>query len=61
MPLSRHPRKFVLHVDNINIDVSRPTDCVEIVFAGKVLPSTRERIVTQLKEGNFTVVEKRLA
>jgi len=36
-------------------------DIVEIIYAGKVFPSTQQRIHTALADGDFTQQERRLA
>lgn len=50
MALSKHPRIFILCVNEIEADLlnDRDDDEVVIEFAGKVMPSTKERIYKAL-------------
>lgn len=65
-PLSPHPRRFRLIVQEVEAppfvnDDGGDNDIVEIIYSGKVFPSTQQRIHTALADGDFTQKEKRLA
>ena len=65
-PLSPHPRHFRLLVLEIEAppyvnDDGSGSDFVEIVYAGKVYPSTQERIAKAFADGKFEQKERRLA
>jgi len=65
-PISPHPRHFRLLV----LEVEAPPyvtedgsgdDFVEVVYAGKVFPSTKDRIAKAVANGKFEQTERRLA
>ena len=67
-PLPPHPRRFILHVTAVDIEMrgddpqdDRDLDSVEIVFHGRVRKSSLERIVRSLEARAYTTEEKRLA
>lgn len=66
MALSPHPRKFTLHVTDVDCDLGSEftktggQDEVEIIFHGKVTPKTKERIDNALLEGNYKIKEHKL-
>jgi hypothetical protein len=68
MALDSHPRRFILIVHDVEampLDArSREQfagDFVEIEFEGKLLPSTRKRLISALLDEHFELVERTLA
>jgi hypothetical protein len=67
MALSPHPRKFTLHVSDIDVDLGDQftetggEDEVVVVFHGKVLPSVQNRIFQAIEQdGNLLLEEHKL-
>lgn len=63
MALDKNPRCFILTVTEIDarLNMEEGIDEVEVKFAGKVLPSTKKRLIKALDEGYFTLSEKTLS
>jgi hypothetical protein len=64
--LSPHPRHFILHVTEVEAppyvsEDGGDGDFVEIRYAGKIFPSTQERIAKAFADGQFEQKERRLA
>lgn len=61
MALSKHPRRFILTVTEIDCDILTDhvdEDEVVIKFAGKVMPSTKDRISKAFGLGEVTLEDK---
>ena len=69
MALSKHPYKLVLHVTEVDLELNigasedRGEEFDEIVlkFHGKVMPSTKKRILAAISNGDYDLVDKVLA
>lgn len=69
MALSKHPYKIVLHVTEIDLslnmgaseDRGEEFDQVEIKFHGKVMPSTKKRIMAAIDNADYDLTDKVLA
>jgi hypothetical protein len=63
MAVDKNPRHWFIDATNIeaNVDANNNQDWVTIEFAGRLSPSTKERLLKALKDNHFTITEKRLA
>jgi guanylate kinase len=61
--MDSNPRHFFIDAVKIeaNVDADQSLDYVTIEFAGRVTPTVRQRIEKALCNGDFTIMEKRLA
>ena len=62
-PIDKNPRHFFVDAVAIeaNVDADSTRDFVTIEFAGRVPASIKERLTKALAEGEFELIEKRLA
>lgn len=60
--MDKNPRRFVLTVTEVDANLlpASTTDLVDIQFAGKMYPSSLDRLGIAIKEGNWTISEKRM-
>lgn len=67
MALSKHPRRFILKVTEINAKLLVDEDYmfdrddideVVIEFAGKIMPSTKKRLELAINEANYKLIDK---
>jgi len=62
-PMDKNPRHFTITVSSVDVKLNRegPNDTITILFAGRLLPSTKDRIVAALDRKDFAITEQRLA
>lgn len=60
--MDRNPRKFILTVTEVDAQLlpHESDDQVLIVFAGKIFPRSRQRLIECIMAGNLTIDTKRL-
>lgn len=60
MSLSKHSRRFILTVSDIECELlpDKSNDELVIVFAGKVLPSTKDRFYRAVRELSVVFEDK---
>jgi hypothetical protein len=62
-PMDKNPRHLTLTVADVDVSLERHKDgdFITLQFAGRLLPSTKDRIEQALKRGEFRITEKRMA